>query len=106
VSVPSTAGHIRVTASSNGLRYAPVNGSEHTLVLAFDLMTDALNTTNSRTDTDQPTPESSPSAGWRETAALMHVTAGLEEVDGDTDDVRREDVRCIDHEKDIMEEST
>jgi len=36
----------------------------------------------------------------------MHVTAGLEEVDGDTDDVRREDVRCIDHEKDIMEEST
>lgn len=51
----------------------------------------------------------------------MHVTAGLEGcevpgcdrkgeppevVDGDTDDVRREDVRCSDHEKDIMEVST
>ena len=84
-------------------------------------MTDALYTAISRTDSRQPTPESSPSAGWRETAALMHVTAGLEEcdvprcdhegerleeVDGDTDDVRREDVRCIDHEKDIMEVST
>lgn len=51
----------------------------------------------------------------------MHVTPGLEEgdvhgcdregeplevVDGDTEDVRREDVRSSDHEKDIMEAST
>ena len=84
-------------------------------------MTDALNTSNSRTDADQPTPEPSPSAGWQETAALMDVTPGLEEgdvhrcdredellevVDGDTEDVRREDVRSSDHEKDFMEVST
>jgi hypothetical protein len=84
-------------------------------------MTDTQDTANSRIDADRLLPEASPSAGWRATAALMHVTAGLEEcdvprcdhegerlkeVDGDTDDVRREDVRCIDHEKDIMEVST
>ena len=84
-------------------------------------MTDALNTSNSRTDADQPTLEPSPSAGWRETAALMHVTAGLQEcdvlgcgregeplevVDGDTDDVRREGVRCSDDKMDFMEVST
>ncbi len=38
-------------------------------------------TANSRIDAEQTTPEASPSAGWRETAALMHVTAGLEECD-------------------------
>lgn len=84
-------------------------------------MTDAQNISYSRTDGDQPTPEPSPSAGWRETAALMHVTPGLEEcyvhgcdregeplevVDGDTEDIRREDVRSSDHGKRIMEAST
>lgn len=81
-------------------------------------MTDAQNITNSRTDGDQPIPEPSPSAGWRKTAALMHVTPGLEEcdvhgcdpedeplevVDGDTEDARREDGWSPDHEKGIME---
>ena len=80
-------------------------------------MTDAKNTTNSRIDADQPTPEASPSAGWRETAAPMHVTAGLEEcdvlgcdregdplevVDDDTDAVR-EGVRCSEHAKGFLE---
>ena len=84
-------------------------------------MTDAQNISNSRTDADQPTPEPSPSAGWRETAALMHVTPGLEEcdihgcdpedeplevVDGGTEDVPREDGRSSDHKKGIMEVST
>ena len=81
-------------------------------------MTDAHDTANSRIDADRPSPEASPSAGWRETAALMHVAAGLEEcdvlgcdrdgdpvrvVDGDTDAVRREGVRCADHAKDFLE---
>ena len=85
-------------------------------------MTDAKNTTNSRI-ADQPTPEASPSAGWRETAALMHVTAGLEECDvlgcdrdaepvrviddaADTDAVLLEGVRCSDHAKDFLEVSS
>lgn len=46
---------------------------------AFSRMTDAYNTTDSRIDTEA-TPEPSPSTGWRETAALMHAVAGLEEV--------------------------
>jgi hypothetical protein len=84
-------------------------------------MTDTKNTPNSCIDDDRPTPEASPSAGWRETAALMHVTAGLEEcdvlgcdregeplevVDGDTDDVLREGVRCSDHANDFLEVSS
>jgi len=85
-------------------------------------MTDTQDT-NSRIDAERPTPEASPSAGWRETAALMHVTAGREEcdvlgcdregeplevVDGDTDadDVRREGVRCSDHAKHFLEVSS
>jgi hypothetical protein len=44
-------------------------------------MTDTQDTTNSRIDVDRPAPEASPSAGWRETAELMHVTAGREECD-------------------------
>jgi hypothetical protein len=84
-------------------------------------MTDTQDT-NSRIDTDRPTPEPSPSAGWRETAALMHVTAGREEcdvlgcdregeplevVDGDTDtDAVREGVRCSDHAKGFLEVSS
>jgi len=87
-------------------------------------------TTTSPTDaptTDQPSDsdflEASPSAGWRETAALMHVTAGLEEcdvlgcdrdaeavrvVDGDADtgDVLREGVRCPNYVKDFLEVSS
>ena len=90
-------------------------------------MTDTQDTANSRIDADRPTPEPSPSAGWRATAALMHVTAGREEcdvlgcdrggeplevVDGgadhgaDTDDVLRECVRCSDHAKDFLEVSS
>ena len=82
-------------------------------------MTDTQDT-NSRIDADRPSPEASPSAGWRETAELMHVTAGLEECDvlgcdregeplevvdagDDTDDVLREGVRCSDHAKDLLE---
>ena len=85
-------------------------------------MTDTKNTTNSRIDDDRPTPEASPSAGWRATAALMHVTAGLEECDilgcdrdaepvrviddaADTDTVR-EGVRCSDHANDFLEVSS
>jgi hypothetical protein len=84
-------------------------------------MTDTQDT-NSGIDDDRPTPEASPSAGWRETAALMHVTAGREECDvlgcdregeplevvddADTDDVRREGVRCSDHAKDFLEVSS
>jgi hypothetical protein len=83
-------------------------------------MTDTQDT-NSRIDADRPTPEASPSAGWRATAELMHVTAGLEEcdvlgcdregeplevVDGDTDDVLREGVRCSDHANDFLEVSS
>jgi len=81
-------------------------------------MTDTQDT-NSGIDADRPTPEPSPSAGWRETAALMHVAAGLEEcdvlecdregepvevIDGDT--VRREGVRCSDHAKGFLEVSS
>ena len=82
-------------------------------------MTDTQDT-NRRIDADRPSPEASPSAGWRETAELMHVTAGLEECDvlgcdregeplevvdagDDTDDVLREGVRCSDHAKDLLE---
>jgi len=85
-------------------------------------MTDTQDT-NRRIDADRPTPEASPSAGWRATAELMHVTAGLEEcdvlgcdregeplevVDGDADtgDVLREGVRCSGHEKDLLEVSS
>ncbi|WP_254538943.1 hypothetical protein [Halomarina litorea] len=84
-------------------------------------MTDTQDT-NSRIDDDRPTPEASPSAGWRATAALMHVTAGLEECDvlgcdGDAEPVRviddavdtdavREGVRCSDHAKDFLEVSS
>jgi len=87
-------------------------------------MTDTQDT-NSRIDADRPTPEASPSAGWRETAALMHVAAGLEECDvlgcdrdgapvrvvdadpgADTDDARSEGVRCSDHAKDFLEVSS
>lgn len=84
-------------------------------------MTDTQDT-NRRIDADHPTPEASPSTGWRETAALMHVTAGLEECDvlgcdregeplevvddTDTDDVLREGVRCADHAKDFLEVSS
>lgn len=85
-------------------------------------MTDTQDT-NSRIDADRPTPEPSPSAGWRETATLMHVTAGLEECDvlrcdrdgepirvvddtaADTDAIR-EGVRCSDHAKDFLEVSS
>lgn len=87
-------------------------------------------TTTSPTDapiTDQPNDsdllEASPSAGWRETAALMHVTAGLGECDvlgcdrdakpvrvvdddAETGDVLREGVRCSDHLKDFLEVSS
>ena len=83
-------------------------------------MTDTQDTANRRIDDDRPTPEASPSAGWRETAELMHVTAGLEECDvlgcdregeplevvaagDDTDDVLREGVRCSDHANDFLE---
>ena len=83
-------------------------------------MTDAHNTTESRIDPEPTAAEPSPSAGWRETAALMHVTAGLEEcdvpecdregealqvVDGaeDADTVVREGVRCSAHAKDFLE---
>jgi len=87
-------------------------------------MTDAQNTTNSRIDADRPSPEASPSAGWRETAALMHVAAGLEECDvlgcdrdgepvqvvndaaPNTDAALREGVRCSDHAKDFLEVSS
>jgi len=83
-------------------------------------MTDTKNTTNSRIDDDRPTPEPSPSAGWRETAELMHVTAGLEECnilgcDRDAEPVRvidaaadtvREGVRCSDHANDFLEVSS
>ena len=83
--------------------------------------------TNSRIDADRPTPEASPSAGWRETAALVYVTAGREEcgvlgcdregdpleviggdtdANTDTDDARREGVRCWDHAKDFLEVSS
>jgi len=44
-------------------------------------MTDTQDTTNSRIDAERPSPEASPSAGWRETAELMHVGAGREECD-------------------------
>ncbi|MWV41192.1 hypothetical protein [Natrialba sp. INN-245] len=43
-------------------------------------MTDAHTTTDSWIDAERPSPEASPSAGWRETAALMHVPVDLEEV--------------------------
>jgi hypothetical protein len=90
-------------------------------------MTDTQDTANSRIDADRPSPEASPSAGWRETAALMHVAAGLEECDvlgcdrdgepvrvidgdadpgADTDAVLREGVRCSDHAKDFLEVSS
>ena len=85
-------------------------------------MTDTQDTANRRIDDDRPTPEASPSAGWRETAALMRVTAGLEEcdvlgcdrdaepvrvVDDDTDtDAVREGVRCSDHAKGFLEVSS
>jgi len=36
-------------------------------------MTDARNTTESRTNTEPTTPEPSPSTGWRETAVAMHA---------------------------------
>jgi len=82
-------------------------------------MTDTQDT-NSGIDADRPTPEASPSAGWRATAALMHVTAGREEcdvlgcdregeplevVDDDADAVR-EGVRCSDHAKGFLEVSS
>jgi hypothetical protein len=77
-------------------------------------MTDTQDTT-SRIDADRPTPEASPSAGWREIAAVMHVTAGLEECGRDAEPVRvvddaadtvREGVRCSDHAKDFLEVSS
>lgn len=85
-------------------------------------MTDTQDT-NSGIDDDRPTPEASPSAGWRATAELMHVTAGLEECDvlgcdregeplevvdagDDTDAVLREGVRCSDHANDFLEVSS
>jgi hypothetical protein len=85
-------------------------------------MTDTQDT-NRRIDADRPSPEASPSAGWRATAELMHVTAGLEECDvlgcdregeplevvdagDDTDDVLREGVRCSDHAKHFLEVSS
>ena len=82
-------------------------------------MTDTQDTT-SRIDADRPTPEASPSAGWREIAAVMHVTAGLEECDvlecgrdaepvrvvDDAADTVREGVRCSDHAKDVLEVSS
>ncbi|AEN07945.1 hypothetical protein Halar_0010 (plasmid) [halophilic archaeon DL31] len=69
---------------------------------------------------ETPDPEPSPSAGWRETAALMHVAAGLEECDvlecgrdaepvrvvDDAADTVREGVRCSDHAKDFLEVSS
>jgi len=84
---------------------------------AFSRMTDAHNTTESRIDTEPTAPEPSPSAGWQETAALMHVAPGLEECgvpecdrDGepvrvvdDTEAVVREGVRCSAHAKDFLE---
>ena len=81
-------------------------------------MTDTQDT-NSRIDADRPSPEASPSAGWRETAELMHVTAGLEECnvlgcerdaepvrvidDAANTDTVREGVRCSDHAKHLLE---
>jgi hypothetical protein len=89
---------------------------------AFPRMTDARNTTDSRIDAEPTTPEASPSAGWRETAALMHVAPGLEECDvpecdrdgepvrvvdePDTDAVLREGVRCSEHAKEFLEVSS
>lgn len=92
---------------------------------AFSRMTDVHNTTDSRIDAEPTTPEPSPSAGWRETAALMHAGAGagLEECDvprcdrngepvrvaddtEDTDDALREGVRCSTHAKDFLEVSS
>lgn len=77
---------------------------------------------NSRIDDDRPTPEASPGAGWRATAAPMHITAGLEEcdvlgcdhdaepvrvIDDDADtDAVREGARCSDHAKDFLEVSS
>lgn len=77
-------------------------------------MTDTRDTTDSRIDTEQTTPEPSPSAGGRETAAMTHVTAGLEECDRDAepvlvidgDDVRHEGVRCSDRAKQFLEVSS
>lgn len=86
-------------------------------------MTDTQDTANSRIDDDQPTPEPSPSAGWRATAALMHVAAGLGKCDvpgcdrdgepvrvsddtAATTDAVREGVRCSDHKKDFLEVSS
>lgn len=82
-------------------------------------MTDTQDTANSRIDAERPTPEASPSGGWRATAALMHVTAGLEECDVlgcdregeplevvDAGDVLREGVRCSAHAKDFLEVSS
>jgi|APHM01.1.fsa_nt_gi hypothetical protein len=82
-------------------------------------MTDTQDT-NSRIDADRPSPEASPSAGWRATAELMHVIIGLEECDvlgcdregdplklvdvgADTDAVLREGVRGSDHSKGFLE---
>lgn len=80
-------------------------------------MTDTQDTANSRIDTDRPTPEPSPSAGWRETAALMHAPAGLKECDApDCDRVghpvtimgadRAPSVRCRVHSRDYFEVSS
>jgi len=43
-------------------------------------MTELQDTKGSRIDRERTLPEPSPSAGWRETAELMHVPADLEGV--------------------------
>ena len=79
-------------------------------------MPDTPTPTTSRTAFEPTAPESSPSAGWRETAASMHTVPGLGrradregeplevvDADDDTDAVLREGVRCSDHAKDFLE---
>jgi len=86
-------------------------------------MTDS-HTTSSRIDADRAPAEPSPSTGWRETAALMHVTAGTSPAecdvagcdrageavrvvaDDDTDTVEREENRCPTHAKTFLEVSS
>lgn len=82
-------------------------------------MTDTQDTANSRIDADRSSPEASPSAGWRETAANMHVSAGREtcavrEYDREAEPVRvvsfragrtdilRQNLRCPIHSKDFL----
>jgi len=55
-------------------------------------MTDTQHTANSRIAHDRPTPEHSPSTGWRETAALMHVAAGRGKYDAPTQSDPRDSV--------------